>query len=257
MNRLDRELDVTVRRHGQVVIVHPRGSLELDTATHLWRVLVKALHAHGRVVVDLDGFRLGSQASWVMIFPTVLAECGGWPAAKIALCRPDAAMTQALATLEVPALVPVYHLQLEAKGAIDRRPDIVRMRTGLPGDVRAPAKARRLIRDMCPLWQVDHDLQDTAQVVVNELVEVALGPSGRAAELSLERGPLGLRLAVQDASPTAPTSPTSYGMPTAEHSIEAQHKGPELGLEMLGNLTTAWGVDVAPGGTTAWAVITD
>ncbi|MGH3692959.1 MAG: ATP-binding protein [Pseudonocardiaceae bacterium] len=259
---MGRELDVTVRRHGQVVMVHPRGLLTLDTATDLWRVLVKELHGHGRVVVDLDGFRLGSQASWVMIFPTVLAECGGWPAAKIALCRPDAEMTEALVTLGVPALVPVYHLQLEAKGAIDRRPDIVRMRTGLPGDVRAPARARRLIRDMCPLWQVDHDLQDTAQVVVNELVEVAIGPSGSAAELMLERGPRGLRLAVQDASPTAepsrgtPTAEPSHGTPT-EHSIETLPKGPELGLEMLGNLTTAWGVDVAPDGTTAWAVITD
>lgn len=221
-------------------MVHPRGLLTLGTATELWRVLVKELLDHGRVVVDLDGFRLGPQASWVMIFPTVLAECGGWPAAKIALCRPDAEMTEALTAGGVPALVPVYHLQLEAKGAIDRRPDIVRMRTGLPGNLRAPAKARRLIRELCPLWQVDHDLQDTAQAVVNELVDVAIGPTGTAAELILERGPLGLRLAVQDASSTRPT----------EHPTG-------LGPEMLGNLTTAWGVDVAPDGKTAWAVITD
>ncbi len=240
-------LDVTVRRHGQVVMVHPRGLLTLHTATDLWRVLVKELLGHGRVVVDLEGFRLGPQASWVMIFPTVLAECGGWPAAKIALCRPDTEMTEALATLGVPALVPVYHLQLEAKGAIDRRPDLVRMRTGLPGNVRAPATARRLIRDMCPLWQVDHDLQDTAQVVVNELLDVAIGPTGTAAELLLERGPLGLRLAVQDASLTRPEEP----------SRDPLHRGMGLGLEMLGNLTTAWGVDVAPEGMTAWAVITD
>ena len=241
---MDVELDVTVRRHGQVAIVHPRGQLTLHTATELWRVLVKELLGHGRVVVDLDGFRLGPQSSWVMIFPTVLAECGGWPAAKIALCRPDAEMTEALVAGGVPSLVPVYPLQLEAKGAIDRRPDIVRIRTGLPHNVRAPATARQLIRNMCPLWQVDDDLQDTAQVVVSELVDVAIGPAATAAELILERGPQGLQLAVQDASARPeklPSDPLRQG----------------LGLEILGNLTTAWGVDVAPDRKTAWAVITN
>ncbi len=239
------ELDVTVRRHGPVVIVHPRGTLTLRTATDLRRVLRRELLHHGRVIVDLDGFRLGPQACWVMIFPTVLAECGGWPAAKIALCRPDAEMSQALATLEVPALVPAYHLQLEAKAEIDRRPDVVRLQTGLPADVSASATARRMIRDTCPLWQVDHDLQDTAQVVVNELVDVASGPAGTAAELILERGPLGLRLAVADAPSTRPE----------QRATDPLHKGLGLGMEMLGNLTTSWGVDVAPDRTTAWAVI--
>ncbi len=237
------ELDVTVRRHGQVVIVHPRGFLTLRTATELRRVLVKELISHGRVVVDLDGFRLGPQASWVMIFPTTLAECGGWPAAKIALCRPDPEMTEALAAGGVPALVPVYPLQLEAKGAIDRRPDVVRMRTGLPHNLRAQASARQLIRDMCPLWQIDHDLQDTTQVVVSELVDVAVGPVGSAAELILERGPVGLQLAVQDASSTRPE----------ELSTDPLRQG--LGQEMLGKLTTAWGLDLARGAKTAWAVI--
>lgn len=242
------ELDVTVRRHREVAIVHPRGLLTLRTATDLRRVLVKELFDSGRVVVDLDGFRLGPQASWVMIFPTALAECGGWPAAKIALCRPDAEMTEALKSRGVSALVPVYSLQLEAEGAIDRRPDVVRIRTGLPGNVWAPATARHLIRTMCPLWEVDHDLGDTAQVVVSELVGVAIGPAGTAAELSLERGPRELRVAVHDGPSTRPRWP-------GDHSTYPLQRAAGLGLEMLGNLTTAWGVDVATNGKIAWAVI--
>lgn len=238
------EFDVTVRRHGPVTIVHPRGSLTLRTAMELRRVLVKELVNHGRVVVDLDGFQLGPQADWVMIFPTVLAECGGWPAAKIALCRPDMEMTEALTAGGVPAVVPVYPLQLEAKSEIDRRPDVVRMQTGLPHNLRAPANARQLIREMCPLWQIDHDLQDTAQVVVSELVDVTVGPAGSAAELILERGPQGLQLAVQDASSSR----------LEELTIDPVREG--LLGELLGNLTTAWGLHVAPGGKTAWAVIT-
>src|SRR3712207_8158539 len=58
------------------------------------------------------------------------------------------------------------------------RSDVLRLRTQLPCDVWAPAAARRLVRDMCPLWQGDDDLQDTAQVVVSELVGIAIGHAG-------------------------------------------------------------------------------
>lgn len=244
---MDSGLDVTVRRHRRVAVVHPRGYLSLRTAMELRRVLLKELLDHGRVVVDLDGFTVGPQPSWVMIFPAVLAECGGWPAAKIVLCRPDADMTAALAASWVPTFVPVYHLQLEAEAAIDLRPDVVRMNAGLPRNLWAPATARQLIRDICPLWQVDDELQTAAEVVVNELVDVAVGHPGAAAELTVERGPRGLRLAVQDAAP--PRGPY--------RSIDRPRRGLDLGLEMLGNLTTAWGVDVASGGKIAWAVIAD
>lgn len=244
---MDSGLDVTVRRHGPVVMVHPRGFLTLRTATALRRILVKALLDHGRVAVDLDGFTVGSQSSWVMIFPAVLAECGGWPAAKLVLCRPDPRMAAALTARGVPAFVPVYHLLLEAEAAIDRRPDVVRMRTELPGNEWAPATARQLIRDICPLWQIDDQLRNTAQVVVNELVDVALGHPG-VAELTMEQGPQGLRLAVHDAPVTAP-------LPPPDPLSDPLHRGLGLALEMLANLTTAWGVDVEPDGKTAWAVI--
>lgn len=246
---MDPGFDVSVRRHGQVAMVHPRGFLTSHAATELRRVLVEQLHDHGRVVVDLDGFQLGPQKSWVEIFPAALAACGGWPAAKVALCRPDEEMAQALATQQVPVFVPVYHLLLEAEAAIDRRPDVVRMRTRLPCDLRAPATARQLVRDMCPLWQVDDELQDTAQVVVSELVGITVGQAGTGAGLTLERGSRGLRVAIQDASPTRLPRPE-------KGSTDSLHREAGLGLEMLGNLTTAWGVDVAPDGKTAWAEMT-
>jgi hypothetical protein len=248
---MDSKLDVTVRRHKQVVVVHPRGYLNVLTATELHRVLLQQLRDHGRVMVDLDGFTVGSQSPWVMIFPAVLAECGGWPAAKIVLCRPDPQMTSALTARGVPTLVPVHHLQLEAEAAIDERPDVVRRRTGLPGNVWAPAMARQLIRDTCPLWQVDDELQDAAQVVVNELVDVAVGDVGSASQLTLERASRVLRLSVQDARLSRPLY-----RPQAQLA-DPLHRGRGLGLEMLGKLTTAWGVDMASAGKIAWAVISD
>jgi anti-anti-sigma regulatory factor len=237
---MDAVLDITVRRHGQVVIVHPRGVLTSRTATRLRQVLVRELLNRGQVVVDLDRFQLG-QASWTEIFPAALAECGGWPAAKVALCRPDKEMAQALAARGISSLVPVYHLLLEAEGAIDRRPDVVRTQTRLPCDMGASAAARQLVREMCPLWQVDDELPDTAQVVVSELVGIAVGPVGASAGLTLERGPRGLRVAVRDVHPS-------------DFSRHEERSTDELGLgvEMLGNLTTAWGVDIQAGGKIAW-----
>lgn len=248
---MDSELDVTVRRRGPVIVVHPRGYLSLRAATQLRQILVEALLDHGRVVVDLDGFTVGPQSAWVMIFPAALAECGGWPVAKMVLCRPDPSMTDALITRGVPTFVPVHHLQLEAAAAIDQRPDVVRKRTELPGSLWAPATARQLIRDVYPLWHVDYALQDAAQVVVNELIDVAVGPAAAAAALTLERGPRGLRLAVHDAPPCR----LPYRLP--ERRTDLLHRGRGLGLEMLDNLTAAWGVDVASNGKTAWAVIAD
>lgn len=246
---MDAGFDVTVRRHGHVVVVHPRGLLTLRTATELRRVLFEELLDHGRVVVDLDGFQL-EQAPGVKIFPSVLAECGGWPTAKVVLCRPNKAMAQELAARGVSVLVPVYHLLLEAEAAIDRRPDVVRMETQLSCDAWAPATARQLVRETCPLWQVDDELQDTAQVVVSELVAIAVEHAGTAAGLTLERGPRGLRVAVQDIFPTGSSGPEKRSTDPLRWELG-------LGLEIIGNLATAWGVDVQPDGNTAWAEITE
>jgi hypothetical protein len=109
-------------------------------------VLAKELTAHSRVVVDLDGLRVGRESS-VTVFPAVLTQCGGWPSAKLALCRPDDAMVQALTARGVAALVPVYHLRLEAEAAIDERPPVVRIRLHLPFDTGSAASARRLVRE--------------------------------------------------------------------------------------------------------------
>jgi anti-sigma regulatory factor (Ser/Thr protein kinase) len=125
---------------------------------------------------------------------------------------------------------------------------MARTQTRLPSNIWAPASARQLVRQMCPLWQVDDDLQEIAQVVVSELVDITLGPANTAAaRLILERGPRGLRVAIRNASPSGPRR-------REERSTNPPRQG--LGLQMLGNLTTAWGVDIQPDGKTAWAEIT-
>ncbi|MDQ3760743.1 MAG: ATP-binding protein [Actinomycetota bacterium] len=246
---MDSALDIAVHHHRQLVIVHPRGLLTVRTAAELRRVLAKELVDHGRVVVDLDGLQVG-RASCVTIFPAVLTQCGGWPSAKVALCRPDQAMAQALEARRVSALVPVYQLRLEAEAAIDARPAVVRVQVQLPCDAGTPATARRLVREMCPKWQVDNGLQETAQFVVGELVANAVEHACTDVGLTLERGPRGLRVAVRDASPVGFPGPV-------ERSIDPLGRVRGRGLELVKSLTTAWGVNVQPDGNTVWAEITN
>lgn len=245
---MDSALDIAVHRHGQVVLVHPRGLLTVRTAAELREPLTKELAEHSRVVVDLDGLRVGRESS-VTVFPAVLTQCGGWPSAKLALCRPDLDMAQALTARRVSTLVPVYQLRLEAEAAIDSRPAVVRVRVQLPCDTGAPASARRLVREMCPKWQVDDGLEDTAEFVVSELVSNAVEHACTGVGLTLERGPLGLRVAVRDSSPVGFPGPV-------RRSTDPLGRVRGRGLELVESLTTAWGVDVQPDGNTVWAEMT-
>ncbi|HEV7828061.1 MAG TPA: ATP-binding protein [Pseudonocardiaceae bacterium] len=245
---MDSALDIAVHRHGQVVVVHPRGLLAVRTVAQLRGILAKELAEHSRVVADLDGLRVGRE-SCVTVFPAVLAECGGWPSAKLALCRPDLEMAQALAARQVSALVPVYQLRLEAEAAIDSRPAVVRVRVQLPCDAGAAASARRLVREMCPKWQVDDGLEDTAGFVVSELVSNAVEHACTGVGLTLERGPRGLRVLVRDSSPVGFPGPV-------QRSTDPLGRVRGRGLELVESLTAAWGVDVQPDGNTVWAEIT-
>ncbi|MGH3798232.1 MAG: ATP-binding protein [Pseudonocardiaceae bacterium] len=216
------------------------------TGSEVGRVLTKVLLDHGRVVVDLDGFRLG-RASCVTIFPAALDQCGGWPRVRLVLCRPDHDMARALVQRRISALVPVYRLLPEAENAIERRPVVVRARTRLACDDHAPDVARRLVRDTCPKWQVEAEQQQIAELVVSELVDNAVRHARTAAALILERGPRGLRVAVRDTA-------SSLGFSAAaERSAEARRPG--RGLELVARLTTAWGVETHPVGKTVWAEI--
>ena len=129
------------------------------------------------------------------------------------------------------------------------RREMARMQIRLPCDDWAPATARQLVREICPLWQVDDELQETTQVVVSELVDITAGHAGTASGLMLERGPRGLRVTIR-------ASLAGLSRP-GECSADPLHRrGRGLGLEMLENLTTAWGVDIQADRKTAWAEIT-
>lgn len=240
------EIDVSVRAHGQVRVVQPQGVLTGRTATLLCRALATELLDHRRVVVDLAGFGLARTSS-VTIFPAALDRCGGWPRVRLVLCRPDPQMARALEQQQVSVLVPVYHLLQEARDAIERRPALVRTRTQLGCDDRAPDVAGRLVRDTCTMWQVDAERRQIAELVVAELVDNVVRHARTPAVLTLELGTAGLRIAVRDGASRDLLSVLSL------RGTGAQRPG--RGLELVARLATAWGVEMHPVGKTVWAQI--
>ena len=252
--------DVTVREHGQVCVVHPQGTLTERTGIELRRILAEVLLGQGRAVVDLDEFRLVRE-SCVTVFPAVLDHCGGWPRARMVLCRPDDGMGRALAQRRVSALVPVCRRLPEAEEAIEQRPAVVRARTRLVCDDHAPDLARQLVRDTCPMWQVDAERQQIAELVVNELADNVVRHARTAAALTLERGPRGLRIAVRDAAPPGgfarSGTPSVRLGPTPPGQDHGRRGRRGRGLELVARLSTAWGVEMHPVGKTIWAEMAD
>jgi anti-sigma regulatory factor (Ser/Thr protein kinase)/anti-anti-sigma regulatory factor len=243
---MNAEFDMAVQGHGPVCVVQPRGRLTERTGAELRRALIRTLLEHRRVVADLDGFQV-AHAAGVAVFPAVLDQCGGWPRAKLVLCRADQEMARALAERRISTLVPVYHLLPEAEEAVEQRPALVRARVRLMCDDHAPDVARQLVRDTCPMWQVGAEQQQIAELVVNELVDNAVRHARSGAALTLERGPRGLRIAVRD------TASSSVFVHLAPGSTPNRRAG--RGLELVARLTTAWGVEMHPVGKTVWAEI--
>lgn len=269
------EFGVSLREHGLICVVRPQGMLTERTGAELRRILTRVLLDRGRAVVDLDGFQV-VRASGVTVFTAALDHCGGWPKARLVLCRPDHEMARALIQQRISILVPVYQLLSEAEEALEQRPVVVRVRTRLVCDTRAPDVARRLVRDTCPRWQVGAEQQQIAELVVSELVDNAVRHARSAAALTLQRGPGGLRIAVRDTASavrdtgsavrdtgsavrnTGPAAVRDTGsgnglVPVPPGSTETRRVG--RGLELVARLTSAWGVEMHPVGKTVWAEI--
>lgn len=245
---MDSDLDLRVREDGRVAVVRPRGTLTSDTAPLLRRSLVKGLLGLGRVVVDLDVFRLG-RASCVRVFPAVLDHCGGWPKARLTLWQPDREMAEALDAHRVPALVPVHDDFLDSLAAFEHRPPTMRVRTRLACDHRAPAIARQLVRECCPTWQVSRARQGVVELVATELVSNAVTHARTASTFTVQRQARGLRVAVCDTGVPVPADILT-ALRNRDHPLGR-------GLALVTSLCTAWGVRANPVGKTVWAEVGD
>ncbi len=110
----------------------------------------------------------------------------------------------------------------------------------LPRELVAVQEARTVVRGLLEQWSLG-DLVDDAALVVTELVGNAVAHAGSPCQLAIARSATGVRIAVQDQGEGTPEPQPQD--PDSEHG---------RGLLIIAALSTAWGIDEAPGGKTVW-----
>ncbi|MFE3326490.1 ATP-binding protein [Streptomyces sp. NPDC059176] len=115
----------------------------------------------------------------------------------------------------------------------------------LPKTIRTPSAARRLVRHALAEWLIPHDVLDTAQLLVSELVTNAVthaeGPVGLLLLHTWRGGHPVLRVEVTDAS----TRPAQR-----EEPAEQDEHG--RGLDLVETLADRWGQDAFAHGKRIW-----
>ncbi|MCO1657012.1 ATP-binding protein [Pseudonocardia humida] len=234
------ELSCRVAEAGGIATVEVRGELTArSSAVTLVPVLRKLLLDRGRLLVDLRGVRAGWPAA-LAAFPSVLAGAGGWPLARMVLWGAAADLATALRVNAVTATVPLGRDRAEALALLDRRPRRVRRATRLPAAPTAAAFARSLIRSACDDWAVDPSGRQAAVLVGSELVSNAVVHARGTSLLTLGLDERGLRVSVRDSGPLF------------EAVVPAE---PRLGLRVVAELSTAWGVARHDFGKSVWAML--
>jgi anti-sigma regulatory factor (Ser/Thr protein kinase) len=218
------------------------GELSLPSPDLLTRSLSKALADPGRVLVDVAGLRLGSPAA-VQVFPALLADAGGWPAARLVLFGADPILARTLSALRVTTTVPLAAEEATGRLLLDVRPPAVTRRLHLGRELSSARRARLFVEGACTDWQLEV-IRDDAMVVVSELVANAVVHAGTGCRVVLRYGARGLTIAVYDHAP-------DLALPL--RPVTESQRG--HGLFMVAALSLHWGLSRGRGEKCVWAFL--
>lgn len=172
----------------------------------------------------LTRVRRTAPTSRIVIFSGIDADRTWFERRSAGYVLKDAELDQLL-----DLLASVGTSQTHDEGAVD-----------LPRELVAVREARDVVRELLERWSLD-DLVDDAALVVTELVGNAVAHARSSCQLAVARSANGVRIEVQD-----------HGAGTPEpqpQDLESEHG---RGLLIIAALSTAWGIDEAPGGKTVW-----
>jgi hypothetical protein len=196
------QLELASRRGIGFELVEPSGELRMGTAPELRRRLVQGL-LERRVVVDLKLLVLADRAA-ALVFPTALAQAGGWPRARLALFAPAGAMREALYSDRITDLVPTCEQFPAAVAALDERPAMVRRTSWLPLSADLTPQARDFVERCHQDWDLGTGLDRESLDRLQHLVLLVAGRADTVLELAVELGPSGLLAAVRSWAPSEP-----------------------------------------------------
>jgi anti-sigma regulatory factor (Ser/Thr protein kinase) len=121
----------------------------------------------------------------------------------------------------------------------------LRARAALPADTTAPGLARRFLDETLATWAVDEDVVMTAQLCVSELVTNAVIHTGTRPEMTVELDDECLTVLVHD---HGDEGDGDVALTAEADPIRVSGRG----LTLVDAMSSAWGVQQTPDGTTVW-----
>jgi anti-sigma regulatory factor (Ser/Thr protein kinase) len=235
------DLVVGVHEHLDYVRLRLRGCLSLRNVPRIREVTVKSLLDSGRVLIDLSPLRC-TQPAFVTVFPTALANAGGWPSARLVLYGADGAMRSMLLATRIPDTVHLAADLASARALFDRRPPQVRRHRDLPMHNAAAAAARQFVRESCEIWEVVPEIREIAELLSSELVSNAVEHAHSSSRLTVTGTGSALRVSVRDYSRTPIPRPRPIDI--------GAFRG--RGLHLVAALSRSWGAHQHSDGKTVW-----
>jgi len=224
-------------------LVELTGVLRLGTMADVRQLLIKLLADHERLLIDLSRIRLEWEPA-VQVFPSVLADAGGWPAAGLVLFGADDRMRSNLEALHVQQTVPVVAARADAERRVLERPDRVTRAHELPAHSGAPRAARVFLSEACSDWGITEVYEDVV-LVASELVTNAVVHAASTSRLRIGLDHQGLWLEVRDYRPG--------DAPRPRPRIIGGDGG--RGLHVVDAVAHEWGVTDHCDGKTVWALV--
>lgn len=215
------------------------GEMSVRTAPVVRQALLKALHDHGRVVVDVSELRLASPEV-AAVFPAAQAAAGGWPKAKMVLCGLDSTVLWAKRRAFRDHVV-TYASLAEAVARLDERPRRIRRSRRLDWSSDAPARCRAFVSETCSTFGLPEQLSDSARLATSELVTNSIEHARTSVEVTVNLDENGLRISVRD-----------YSVALPEQRQLDNTSGRGRGIALVAQLCDRWGVLPHREGKTVW-----
>lgn len=238
---------VTMEPADDIIVVALHGLLTVETVPVVRATLLKCLvQAPEAVIVDLADLRVDSRTR-LTVFPAAV-RTHALPGTTLVVCGAATELESAMSG-GVLGDVRSFASCADARASIgDGRPAAPRRASlRLEPAPAAPARARRMITEVCREWDID-ELTGPATLIVSELVSNAVQHAGTAMTVDASLRGDQLCLSVRDHDPQAPTVPDPAPM-------DARPTVGGRGLHLIEVYAASWGSHAAGDGKTVWATL--
>jgi anti-anti-sigma regulatory factor len=231
-------------QHLPVAILRVSGVLDAMTKEALEHAVARALSAQPEaLLIDVSALEI-PDASALDVLGTVVCRTADWPAVPIVLCGAGPGTARTIATWPDCAAVSTATSCADALTGTKEEPEPRRIRVRLRPVPDACRQVRQLVTQTCTSWH-RRELAGTAALVATELVANVVRHAHTTMEFTVGLRDGRVCLTVRDGSRLLPR-------PKAPGVGEAGGRG----LQLVRELTDAWGVLPVSDGKVVWTHLT-